>query len=172
MSGVFVGRQPIYDNELKVVAYELLFRRYSTGNADVVDGDQATSQVILNSFMEIGLDRLVGDVPAFINLTRSFILEKYPIPMFQNRIVLEVLEDIMIDDELIDALRDLSERGFKIALDDVVNPEDVSSLLDIANIVKLDVIDMDELSIKEKAAFLRNYDIQVLAENIETHHQF
>ncbi len=76
MSGVFVGRQPIYDNELNVVAYELLFRRYATGNANVVDGDQATSQVILNSFMEIGLDRLVGDEPAFINLTRSFILEK------------------------------------------------------------------------------------------------
>jgi len=172
MSGVFVGRQPIYDSELNVVAYELLFRRYETGNADVVDGDQATSQVILNSFMEIGLDRLVGDEPAFINLTRSFILEKYPIPMFQNRIVLEVLEDITIDDELIDALRDLSERGFKIALDDVVNPEDISSLLDIANIVKLDVIDMDEQSIKEHAAFLQNYDIQMLAEKIETHEVF
>lgn len=172
MSGVFVGRQPIYDNELNVVAYELLFRRYATGNADVVDGDQATSQVILNSFMEIGLDRLVGDEPAFINLTRSFILEKYPIPMFQNRIVLEVLEDITIDDELIDALRDLSARGFKIALDDVVNPEDIRSLLDIVNIVKLDVIEMDEQSIKEKAAFLRNYDIQMLAEKIETHEVF
>lgn len=172
MSGVFVGRQPIYDSKLNVVAYELLFRRYATGNADVVDGDQATSQVILNSFMEIGLDRLVGDEKAFINLTRSFILEKYPIPMFQNRIVLEVLEDITIDDELIDALRDLSERGFKIALDDVVNPEDIRSLLDIANIVKLDVIDMDEQSIKEKAVFLRNYDIQMLAEKIETHEVF
>ena len=53
-------------------AYELLFRSGESNHARVTDGDQATSQVILNTFMELGLETIVGSKLAFINLTRGF----------------------------------------------------------------------------------------------------
>ena len=59
MLEIFVGRQPIYNRQLKVVGYELLFRSHETDHAEFIDGDRATSQVMLDSFMEIGLERLV-----------------------------------------------------------------------------------------------------------------
>ena len=60
MDNIFVGRQPIFDRDSNLYAYELLFRDGSENAAGVVDGDQATSRVIINVFLEIGLDRIVG----------------------------------------------------------------------------------------------------------------
>ena len=168
MLDVFVGRQPIYDRRLNVIGYELLFRSHDADRAEFADGDRATSQVILNTFMEIGLERLVGNGLAFINLTRSFILEKHPIPLLNDRVVLEVLEDITVDEELVSALQLLSGRGYKIALDDVVNPRDLGPLLDIADIVKLDLADIERARLGEYADILRQHNVKLLAEKVET----
>ncbi|MFC1528500.1 EAL and HDOD domain-containing protein [Candidatus Latescibacterota bacterium] len=168
MLGIFVGRQAIYDRNLEVIGYELLFRSYEAEQASVTDGDQATTEVILNTFMEIGLERLVGSGMAFINLTRSFFLEKYPLPMLQDRVVLEVLEDITLDDELIAGVRALSDSGFTIALDDVVHPKDIKQLLDIANIVKLDIVALELDRLDEYVKILRKHNVKLLAEKVET----
>ena len=168
MLGVYVGRQPIYDQQLLVSGYELLFRDYNTDTANFTDGDLATSQVILNTFMEIGIERLVGNGMAFINLTRGFILEKFPLPMLQGRVVLEVLEDIPVDTKLISALHDLRDLGYQIALDDVVQPEKVAQLLDVVDIVKLDFIQLDLARLNEYIPFLRKHDVRLVAEKVET----
>ncbi len=68
MPEVFVGRQPIYNRRLDVVAYELLFRSGEVNRADITDGDRATSQVVHDAFMEIGLDTIVGSQRAFIRV--------------------------------------------------------------------------------------------------------
>ena len=172
MLEAFVGRQPIYNRQLKVVGYELLFRAYETDHAEFVDGDRATSQVMLDTFMEIGLERLAGDGLAFINLTRSFIAGKYPLPLPQDRAVLEVTESITVDKELIDAVRVLSKRGYQIALDDVVNPDDVVPLLDIADIVKVDLIDVERDRLEQYVEILRQHDLKLLAEKVETPDDF
>ena len=169
MLDVFVGRQPIFDRELDVVGYELLFRSHGSDKADFVDGDRATSDVILNTFMEIGLDRLAGNGLAFINLTRDFILEKYPIPpLLSDRVVLEVLEDVKVDQEVVNALRALSSRGYKIALDDVARPEDIGPLLEVADIVKLDLAAVEQSRLGEYVDILRRHDVKLLAEKVET----
>ena len=168
MLGVYVGRQPIYDRELMVAGYELLFRDYNAEKANFVDGDLATSQVILNTFMEIGIERLVGNGMAFINLTRGFILEKFPLPLLHGRVVLEILEDIPIDSDLVNALHNLRESGYQIAIDDVVYPDRVSDILDVADIVKLDLINIDLSRLQEYVSFLRKYDVKLVAEKVET----
>lgn len=173
MQNIYVGRQPIYNRQLKVIGYELLFRRFDCETSGVFDHDTATSQVILNTFLEIGLDELVGAGLAFINLTRSFIIEKYPLPLSENRVVLEVLENIEIDNELVDAVQDLSNRGYTIALDDVVNPADVAKLLPYANIVKVDLMGMDLANLESHVRYLKQYtNIRLLAEKVETHEVF
>ena len=107
---VLVGRQPIFNSSLDVVAYELLFRGSNWATrAAFDDGDSATAQVILNTFLEIGLDNIVGQLPAFLNVTRSFVLGNHALPVEKDRIVLEVLEDIEIDEELIRGSRSLAE---------------------------------------------------------------
>jgi c-di-GMP phosphodiesterase len=115
---VFVARQPIYDRDLGVVAYELLFRDGQTGHAAITDADAATSIVLLNAFSEIGLEALVGERLAFINVSRRFLLEEYAMPLPSDRVVLEILEDVVVDERLTALVARLTTSRYKVALDD------------------------------------------------------
>ena len=66
MQSTFVARQPIYDRHLQVIGYELLYRAYDTDHAEFANGDTASTQVIPNSFINVGIDELVGSALAFI----------------------------------------------------------------------------------------------------------
>lgn len=172
LTDIYIGRQPIYDRKLDVVGYELLFRSNETNRADVTDGDLATSQVIVNSFMEIGLDRLVGSKSAFINLTRGFILGDYPLPFPKEKIVLEILEDIVVDDDIINAIRQFSKKGFTIALDDFVYHSGIEPLLEFADIIKIDTLSLDKNALQSHLNILRRYKAKLLAEKVETQEDF
>ncbi len=167
-----VGRQPICTADCSLHAYELLFR--SAGHtSEFTDGNQATSTVLLNTFAEIGLDRVVGTHKAFVNLTREFLIGEHSLPARPDRLVLEVLEDINIDDELIAGIRKLKRQGFTIALDDVVYRPHLEPLLALADIVKVDlrmISSIDEL--KEHCRQFRRWPVTLLAEKVETFDEF
>lgn len=172
MAEVYIGRQPIFDRSLQVFGYELLYRSADMNKAVFSDANHATSVVMSNTFLEIGLERLVGDRLAFLNLTRAFLLGEYPIPHRHDRLVLEVLEDITIDDELVEAVQRLAKNGFKLALDDVVNPQDVERLLGIAHMVKVDLMQTDRSVLAEHVEVYKKHGIKMLAEKIETKEEF
>ena len=94
MSAVFVGRQPIYSSDLKTVAYEMLFRSGAENQANVIDGEKATAELLLNAFAEIGLERIVGNLPAFVNVPEEFLLNGHSTVLPKDRVVLEILEDV------------------------------------------------------------------------------
>ncbi len=172
MQDVYIGRQPIYGRNLDVYAYELLFRGGLVDFADFAEGDRATSQVILNAFTEIGLDRVVGERLAFLNLTRGFIIGEYPLPIPHEKVVLEVLEDVRPEPVVLAGLRDLKSRGYTIALDDFVLTNDTEGLLEVADIVKVDCLDLGADEIKKQVEPLRRFPVKLLAEKIETQEQF
>ncbi len=172
MQDAFVGRQPIFDQHKSVYAYELLFRNGSSTSANVVDGNQASTQVILNTLTEFGLDSIVGKHRAFINLTRELLVDDLIQMLPQKRVVLEILEDVTVDKELVDAVRKLSGQGYIIALDDFIYSNDWQPLVEIADIIKLDVMAMADNEIAQQVKFLRGFDTLLLAEKIETMEHF
>ncbi len=169
---IFVGRQPIYGRRLELYAYELLYRGSDVDYADFSEGDRATSQVLLNTFTEFGLERIVGGHLAFINLTRGFIVGEYPLPVPRTQVVLEVLEEVPADEEVLAGLQDLRRRGFKIALDDFDCHPERAPLLALADIVKLDILGLEEQKIRERFQLLKPLGLKLLAEKIETREQF
>lgn len=169
---VFVGRQPIYNRQLDVVAYELLFRGGDTNQAVITDGEKATSQLLVNTFMEIGLGRIVGRARAFLNVSRDFILGDYPLPPTETKVALEILEDVTVDEKLLNAVRDLSRRGYVIVLDDFVYHRSLQPLVDIADIIKIDVLALGNVATKQHVEFLRGYNVELLAEKVETQEDF
>ncbi|MBF2055346.1 MAG: HDOD domain-containing protein [Candidatus Sericytochromatia bacterium] len=172
MADVFVGRQPIFDRNLDVVGYELLYRSGENNYAAFQDADHATSVVLSNTFLEMGLEQLVGDKLAFINLTRAFLTGQYPLPLQPQRLVLEVLEDITIDDELVAGLQALSAQGFQLALDDVVNPQQIEGLQGLVDIIKIDLMQANWSELPVHLAIYQQHQVQMLAEKIETQAEF
>jgi hypothetical protein len=72
-----VARQPIFDRNKKLFTYELLYRH---GNVDAGrndDGDQATASVVTASFLDIALQRLVGESSTFINAVSEELTDFY-----------------------------------------------------------------------------------------------
>lgn len=166
---VLVGRQPIYNQKLDVVAYELLYRDANNeDSAEFHDADQATTEVIINTFLEIGLQNITGQLPAYINLTRSYLLGEKTLPIQKDQIVLEVLENVEIDSQLVDSLRELSKQGYTIALDDYLYQEHHDELIKIADIIKIDVLSLSQDDIKHQVDILKKHDVTLLAEKIET----
>lgn len=168
---IFVGRQPIYEGDLSVAAYELLFRDGRANRADV-DGEQATSHVVLNSFIDIGLERIVGDSRAFINLTRDFIVGNYASIFPPERVTFEIVEDSGIDDDFVRAVRALADAGYSLALDDFTYHERLVPLIELVDIVKLDVLALDREALEDTLRLLRRYDVRTVAEKVETYADF
>lgn len=174
MKNVFVGRQPIFDKKLNVFAYELLFRSAEARNDStaMIDGDTATTQTIINTFVEIGLEKMVRDKYAAINLTESFFLNPDKIPFPKEQVILEVLEDIPVTKELVEAVGILADKGYIIALDDYIYNPNHKPLIELAQIIKIDLMALSKQELVQHVEELKKYDVELLAEKIETLQEF
>jgi EAL and modified HD-GYP domain-containing signal transduction protein len=156
-----------------VYAYELLFRSHGNEDtADVTDGDRATSQVMLNTFADIGLDKLVGKHRAFINLTQFFLENPERVVIPPGQVVLEVLEDVKPDKQVIKTLTTLKAQGHTIALDDFIYSENLQPLVSLADIIKIDILALSRSEIRDHVAQFREKNIKLLAEKVETYDEF
>ncbi|MFQ5658879.1 MAG: EAL and HDOD domain-containing protein [Gammaproteobacteria bacterium] len=164
----FIGRQPILNSKNGVCAYELLFRSGEVNAAGRLDGSKATAQVVYNTLLEMGLDDLVGPYLAFINFPRELLFDGIARLLPPDRVTIEILEDVKVDDKLVERVNLLSKQGFTIALDDFTYTPEWEPLLRLADIVKLDVFALSIEETQEHLELLRVYDVKLLAEKVET----
>jgi EAL and modified HD-GYP domain-containing signal transduction protein len=170
---IFVARQPIFDVNKKTFGYELLYRSGNSSNFFTgVDGDEATSSVMINSFLVIGIKTLTGDRKAFVNFTKNLILKDVATLFPKEYLVVEILENIEPDKDIIEKCRKLKESGVTIALDDFVFSQKYEPLIELADIIKVDFMATSD---KEKERLVKRYrgsDIKFLAEKVETNEEF
>lgn len=172
MTDFLIGRQQILDRNLDTFAYEILFRG-NQFDLNVQEGaSSATKQVISDTVVEIGLNDLVGPHLAFINFTTQNLIDKTPLNLPKERIVIEVLETVLVDHAIVENLRELSQLGYTIALDDFTLSPEWLPLLDIADIIKLDVMACSLEETRQLIERLKPYSLKFLAEKVETHEQF
>ena len=173
MDSVFVGRQPIYRVGVEVFAYELLFRNSDLNEAVFSNCDPASAQVLLNTFLDIGLNRIVGPHLAYFNATRDMLLSSDHCALLpKDRIVLEVSENEIPDRPLVESLSKLAAMGYKIALDDFTYDECFRPLLEMAHVVKLDVRAHGLQALPNQVDHLRKFQVKLLAEKVETHEEY
>ncbi len=167
---VHLARQPIYDTGNRCVAYELLYRASSAStSAGGFSVDVMCNDTALHAVVSIGLDRLTGGAPAWVNIGREHLVgDLYRV--FQPRdVVLELLETITPDDTVIEAARRAVRAGYTLALDDFEMKASWAPLLELAQIVKVDVLGHDAHSLALFIAPLKKYPhLKLLAERVET----
>ncbi|HET7274968.1 MAG TPA: EAL domain-containing protein [Longimicrobiaceae bacterium] len=169
MQDIFIARQPIFDSRDRLIGHELLYRTSSTVNrAEGASSEQMSADVIVDAFMEIGLERLTRGKLGFINFSRDMLLTRAFELMDRDKVIVELLEHIEPDEEILSACKELVDAGYRLALDDFVLDEEHEPLLEFAHIVKLDVLDKDASEIREMVKPLKNRKLQLLAERVET----
>ena len=172
MQNFFVARQPIVDRQQNLVAFELLFRSPQGGAKEALDDANLTAQVLVNAFGELGIAEVLGLQKGFINLDAVFLHSDLVELLPHDKVVLELLETIRIDEAIIARCKKLKAKGYSLALDDVVDlGDEIRPLLDIVDVVKLDLMQIDAALLPALVKKLKKYPVQLLAEKVETREQ-
>jgi c-di-GMP-related signal transduction protein len=165
----FIGRQPILNRQLEIVAFELLFRAAGDHQAALYENQvQASASVIASALSDFGLQGVLGDKDGFLNITAAMldseILELLP----AGQAILELLENIELDNAALIRCCTLKALGFRIALDDHIYHPDHAAFYNLVDIIKVDILATDPEELPKIAASLRKYPVQLLAERVET----
>ena len=159
-SDVMIARQPVYDPALRVVAYELLVQRR--------DGSSAAEEADASSTIsEIGLNLVMGH-PAYIPVSRAFLLEGYATALPADRVVLQVGPDFSLDRAAQSAIEELVASGYQLALVDLESGAPGERLLPFANVVGVDVAG-NRGTLRADVARLSEHGARILARNVEEH---
>lgn len=172
---VYVAKQAIVDRFNNIVGYELLFRdNYSQNKYTATDGDKATLQLLQNSIVNIGMNKLVGTKKAFVNFTDNILKSNICSFISPENIIIEILEDIQPTDRIIESCKLLKDKGFILALDDFVFKNKYVELIKLVDIIKIDFFitkDLERKNVLKKILSI-NSDIKFLAEKVETSNDF
>ena len=169
----FLGRQPILDRDQHLIGFELLFRDGRAAGANVSDDMAATASVVLHAFNEFGTQQVLGEHKGYVNANAEFLLSDLVYSLPRKQVVLELLETIVVDAPIIERCRELKQSGYSLALDDVVGySEALAPLLEIVDVVKLDLLQIESAQLPALVRRLRGWPLALLAEKVETREQF
>jgi EAL and modified HD-GYP domain-containing signal transduction protein len=153
------------------VADELLYRATSGASSAVIeDGLTATARACNAAFYEAGVESLCGRRKLFFNAPREWLLNPALLPPSPKQVVVEVLESVDGDEEVLAALRYIKSQGYTVALDDFVLTDATRPLLDLADIIKLDMLEQPPTTKQVEHYLARG--ITLLAEKVETKKEF
>ena len=172
---VFVARQPIFNAKEDIISYELLYRNNNENVFPNINGDQATTDVLINSFLNIGINELSNGKPCFINFTENLLHLRLPTYFQPDDIVVEILENVIPNTKIIDICKELKQLGYKIALDDFIYNDDnphFYEYIQYADIIKVDMLQTPPATLTKIEAIARVLNIKLLAEKVETRGEY
>jgi len=169
---VYIARQPIFTAAKEIYGYELLFRDSMNNMFPDIDGDVATSRLLSNSFSAFDLEQLCGGKMMFVNFTKDLLIKEVPRLFPQNRLVVEILEDVEPEPDVIQACQHIAKAGYSVALDDFFFKPDLLPLIQLSNTIKIDFRQTPLKTIQTFIKRLTPFSMKFLAEKIETHEEF
>jgi len=166
----FVARQAIYDTEKRVFAYELLFRDGVSNCFPDISPDEATSSMLADSHLSIGVENICFNKVSFINFHQDTIIHRFPSTLDPMNVVIEIVESVDVTPEFITACEQIKQQGYKLALDDYDFSDAWVPLLPLVKYIKIeaDIIDLNDPAIVSSIRKLQNDGKVLIAEKVET----
>lgn len=172
MSDLLFARQPMFDADLEAQAYELLFRTAEGAGPAPLDGDIATSQVIMKAFVDLEQGGALSGKPAHINigpgLLRSFAEDTLP----PKSVVLDLTPDVPAEPGVLELLARLHAAGHVLAIPEPAEQPAFTPLMPYARVIKLDAGDGDATRLAARKQALAPTGAQLIVTRIETHATF
>lgn len=168
----YLARQPILDQNRKLYGYELLFRDGVANCFPNINADEATSKLITEHHLLMGVEKITGGVQAFINFSADTLIHHFPTSIDPKSMVIEILETVPISNELLVACRELHRMGYKLALDDHDFDPKWDIFFPYVSVIKVDVRQFDLLQVSKFVSRVRQHQVTLLAEKVETAEEF
>jgi EAL and modified HD-GYP domain-containing signal transduction protein len=169
-SVALVTRQPIYGTAMTVVAYELLYT-----DSEAAQGGNPRDgalRMLADAALDIGLDRLAGALPVYIQYPRELLVAEAPLSLHPDRVIIEVPGELRGEAAVLRGIRILRERGHHIALDAFSPGLTQPELLDLVDIVKLSLPSFEPEQLARLAPEFTRRGLKLVAMNVATIEQF
>lgn len=177
MKEIYLGRQPIYDPNLRVEGYQLSYHPTEAGElseeAPLLGAEVEHTQVLFDTLTEVGLERLAGESKVFLNVAHQLLVQGTLRQLMEAspRLVFEVMADIIVDEPLIAALKALRQEGYCFLLDEYVDNEAYQALLETVEYVRLNISTTPEPEARRLVNQFHQRGLKVIASGIEDQSQ-
>src|SRR5690242_14810849 len=114
-SDLFISRQPVVDGEMRVCGYRVA---YSTADGSE-PGDTSAARLLGDVLSGVGLEELVGELPAHLPLSSEALLALGVPPVRPDKVLLRIAHDTALDPELAQTIEALTMRGYALSLYDL-----------------------------------------------------
>ena len=168
----YIARQAILNRDKELYAYELLFRDGEENCFPDIPPDEATSKILTDSHLDLGLEDISAGKPVFINFHQDTLLHRFPTSLDPKKVVIEVVETVKPTSELVQACKTIKDLGYTLALDDHDFDPQWDALLPYINIIKVDIVECDEQTLIDSIGKYADSKIKLVAEKIETMEEF
>ncbi len=167
---IYIARQPIFDKNMNVFAYELLYRDFN--DRKNVSQSDMTEEVTINTLVNLGVDTIIDDKKAFINFTKNTVNGGLPYVFPNDILVVEILESVVPDSNFIDECNKLKSNNYILAIDDYEITYPYEEILDLVDIVKVDFSNTTTFERKAIIEKFKNKNVKLLAEKVETQEEY
>ncbi|MDR1811629.1 MAG: HDOD domain-containing protein [Candidatus Fibromonas sp.] len=162
-----MARHPIVTRSKELFAYEFLLQ------GEVDEEMNTTSYLLDNVLKTIGVEKMEGNSLAFLNCDYDFLLSDIPDTLNPHIYAFEIMATILIDNQIIDIIKNLHQKGFRIALDDFELSQEtfalINPIISCLSYCKVEYPRMKNSKILPKLVeIFHKYKIQVIMKKIET----
>lgn len=167
---VYLARQPIFDRDMIVQGYELLYRKSIDRLYEPIDEAQSSAELINSSFMVHNFQDLTGGMRGHIHFPLQLLQDDIPLLLPKQNVAIEIREPADPAGDLIRACKRLKDLGYLIVIDLTAwsqNSECQASPFDVADVIR---VDYQNISLQEQSEQIRLYGAHVafLASDVET----
>lgn len=171
---VYLARQPIFDRNGQISAYELLYRDTHNNSASVSDHRRATARVLVNALNYVGLNTLTKGHIAFVKIDGRTLMEEIVNSISPTHFVLEILESSEVDEALVRHVAHLKSRGYRFALNHYSSDSALAAkftpLFEHVDFIKVDLSQHHDP--ETLVSSLKRYNFDFIAEKIENEGMF
>lgn len=169
MKEVYLGRLPILDSKQNLVAYELLFRSGQNNTVTVTDNTAASANVIIDTYGQLGIENVIGKRRGFIKVDTELLMHDAICMLPKKHVVLEILKSVEINDEIIQRCTFLKQKGYQLALSNVVQLDNrYDRIMPLINVVKINITALKQSDLISLIKKLERWPVLFLAEKVES----
>lgn len=170
---VILACRPVYTRNQDVAAFQLLLHGEKPADGASLSDIEATNTVILGTYTHVFQGGKTRSVPSFLKVTDEVLMAPELPDLPKKQYILEIPQHLMLTSELVDRLKALARRGYRLAMGGYdPNDDELDVLLDIVHIVKIDIRHSDADTLRRTAEKLRAHGVELLADQIADRAQF
>ena len=171
---VYIARQPIFDENRNIFAYDLLYRDTDANSVSVDNNLRATARVLINALHYIGLNNLTKGKMAFLKVDDKTIMGDVINSISPSHFILQLLEGTDITPALLDRIAKLHKKGYRFSLrhtmDDNAFIDHFLPVLSNIDYIKIDI--QRNIDPAKTIASLSLFPFTFIAEKIEEQEMF